>query len=35
LSLDLTKYHAKNMYPVPNQALCHEDVWVSGGVAPL
>jgi hypothetical protein len=34
LSLCLTKYHAMRMYPMLNQALRHEDVLVSGGIAP-
>jgi len=30
----LTKYHAMTMYPVLNQALCHEDLRGNGGTAP-
>jgi hypothetical protein len=34
LSLGLSKYHAMKTYTLLNQALHHEDVWGSGGLAP-
>jgi len=34
LSLCLTKYHAIEIYPVPNGAPCHDDVLRSEGTAP-
>jgi hypothetical protein len=34
LSLCVTKYHAMKTYPVLNEAPRHEDLWVTGGVAP-
>jgi hypothetical protein len=34
LSLCLSKYHAMNTYLLLNSAPSHENLWVSGGIAP-
>jgi hypothetical protein len=31
----LTKLHVMKTCPVFNYALCHEDVWGNGGIAPF